>query len=86
MTEHTHHPAANAPVQSHEPVHPQWLPEASAPYIAKAVQAQVAQAADNHAITIPERIDRILDRLEDANRRMVVIEDRLTLYEGKLGI
>ena len=72
MTEHTHHPAANAPVQSHEPVHPQWLPEASAPYIAKAVQAQVAQAADNHAITIPERIDRILARI--------------ALYEAKLGI
>ena len=72
MTEHTHHPAANAPVQSHEPVHPQWLPKASAPYIQQEGPAQVGQACVNHAMTIPFRIDRILDRI--------------ALYEAKLGI
>ena len=80
-----HYPYPDNYVQSHEPVHPQWLPESSAPYIAKAVQRQVSQAGDNHAITIPERIHCILDRMEDANRRMLAIEKQIALYEATLG-
>ena len=71
MTEHTHH---------HEK-----LNTATGPGFEPITSVRV-EGIIGKPKSIPERIDRILDRLEDANRRMVVIEDRLTLYEGKLGI
>ena len=66
MTEHTHHPAANAPVQSHEPVHPQWLPEASAPYIAK------AQELARQTLNLSERVSRLRDVIESLEKQVGV--------------
>ena len=67
-----HHPYPDNYVQGREPVHPQWLPESSAPYIQQEGPVQVGQACGSLAMTIPFRIDRILDRI--------------ALYEAKLGI
>lgn len=91
-----HHLAASAPVQSHEPV---TIGNDTSSYVfAQTASSEPNPVIKYHhpAIpvegtilkpkSIPERIDRIFYRLEEDHRRMVVIEERLTLYEGKLGI
>ena len=77
MTEHTHHPAASAPVRNHESITPpQQRSEMDLEYATRARREP----------TIPERIDQLFDRAEECNRRMVKIEGLLALYEVNLGI
>ena len=77
MTEHMHHPTANAPVRSHEPV--------NATNQRSEMDLEYATRGRREP-TIPERIDQLFDRAEECNRRMVKIEGLLALYEVKLGI